>query len=173
MLFQHCEHVAIEAQQEEVLAAPFDRRPHVVAKLKRSARRGPMAGPNQRQREIRLQYTLDQRLDPAAAGLVTEQACLDDAGVVEHEQVARSEQPLDVCKDEIAQAVGRDMQQPARTALGQRLLRNQLVGEFVVEVVERQLAVDDGLTGHTTFRRAKRALQLSARARPAARRARA
>ena len=46
-----------------------------------------------RQRGMRIQYTLNQRLDFAATGLLAEQSGLHHLGVVEHHHITRL-QPL-------------------------------------------------------------------------------
>jgi len=71
----------------------------------------------------------------AGAGAPTDQACRDDAGVIEDEQIARRQQVGQVGKDVMRDgAVGAADQHEARTvALGAGLLRDQVLGQVVVE----------------------------------------
>ena len=108
------------------------------ARMQHAARPRRMARAHLRQRVMGVEHALDQHLDPAAAGLASQQARLDHARVVEHEHVARLHQLRQVAKQPIRQraACAVQMQQPARAALRRRKLRDQLGRQFVVEVVE-------------------------------------
>ena len=85
------------------------------------------------QRMVIVEHALDQRLDRTAAGLAAVQPCLDDAGIVHHQQVAGGEQPDEVGKAQVAQAVALNVQQPAVAALFGRKLRDQALGKVVIE----------------------------------------
>lgn len=114
-----------------------------IGKAQAAAGFGRLARAHLRERLVRTDRALDQHLDLAATVLDAMQPCVDDAGVVEYEQVARPDQV-----GERAEACVRERgrlarlrcqhQQTACAALGQRCLRDQLGGERVVEVTERE-----------------------------------
>ena len=62
----------------------------------------------------------EQHLDLAAAFLVAEKARLDDAGIVEDEQVAGREQRRQVGELAVGEALTADMEHPAAAAFGRR-----------------------------------------------------
>jgi hypothetical protein len=82
------------------------------------------------------EHPLDQRLDATAAFLLPEQARLDDARVVEHQQVAGAQKVGQRGEAPIGKLAGRavDMQQPAAAALRQRITGDQFIRQKVVEV---------------------------------------
>ena len=142
------QHVVFESQHEEVVVSPFDRRLDRLVEDERGTDGGSVAGTDQCQRQRGLQHAFDQRLDLSATGLAPQQPRLDHAGVVEHEQIVRAEQLLDVGEVQVAQRGWRDVQQATCAAIGQRVLRNQLRRQLEVKIGERQLTFGDGLTGH-------------------------
>jgi hypothetical protein len=81
---------------------------------------------------------LDERLDGAAARLGAEQARLDDARVVDDEQVAFAQQPRQVAEDEVARPGAGAVEQARGAPLGGRMLRDQLGRQREVEVAERE-----------------------------------
>ena len=140
--------VGVEPQQEELAAPAFDGGARFVEQEHRAGLR-LVAGADHRERERRLDDALDQRLDAAAGRLASEQPRLQHARVVEHQQVAGHEQALDVGEREVARRVARDVQQPARRALGQRVLRDQVRRQVEIEVVEGEVLCRlHGFTGH-------------------------
>jgi hypothetical protein len=80
---------------------------------------------------------LDERLDGAAARLGAEQARLDDARVVDDEQVAFAQQPRQVAEDEVARPGAGAVEQARGAPLGGRMLRDQLGRQREIEVAER------------------------------------
>ena len=110
-----------------------------------------MAGAHQRQRERRFQHALHQHFDLAAARLAPEQPRLDHARVVEDEQVIAIEQFNDVAEVTVGEAPVRNVQQAARGAIGQRMLRDQSCGQIEIEICEPELAFGNGLTGHKSL----------------------
>ena len=87
--------LAAQAQVEQRAVAPAAAQ-HLgiegVGEAQRRARPRRLAGAQVRQHFMARQHTLDQRLDRTAAGLAAIQARLDDAGVVEDQQVAGIQQ---------------------------------------------------------------------------------
>ena len=78
---------------------------------------------------------LDQHLDLAAGGLVAVQPGLDDAGVVEDQQVAGPQQAGQVGEAPVMQLAGViQVQQPAAGAFGGGRLGDELGRQLVVEV---------------------------------------
>ena len=113
-------------------------RPSTTAS-KASARRshagaGRLAGAHVGQGAVGLGDALDQHLDLAAGGLVAVQPGLDDAGVVEDQQVA-GPQGRSVGEAPVMQLAGViQVQQPAAAAFGGGRLGDELGRQLVVEV---------------------------------------
>ena len=99
---------------------------------------------------VAFQYALDQQLQPAAAGLLAEDARLDHARVVEHQQVAGLQQIGQLVEDAVGGRVGivAAVEQARGTALGGRMLGNQLLGKLEVEIAERE---HTGQGGHAVL----------------------
>ena len=80
---------------------------------------------------------LDEHLDLAAGRLAPEQARLDDARVVQYDDVLRRDQSGQFREAPIVQrAVGIQVQQTALRALGRRVLRDERFGQRVVEFAQ-------------------------------------
>ena len=148
MLFQQREDLAREAQVEHrVLRSAAAQHLHLergaggrVAERQRRARLRRLAGPDVRPGLAGRQHALDQHLDATARGLGAEQARLDHAGVVEHEQVARVQQAGQLAEDAVDERVGRAIEQARTAAFGRRMLRDQVVRQLEVEVAEAMVA---------------------------------
>ena len=126
--FEDREHVVVEPQLEEVVAPAFDNRFDTRIEHKPAAAGWLVAGAYQRQRERRFQHALHQHFDLAAARLAAEKPRLDHARVVEDEQVIAIEQFNDVAEVTVGEAPVGNVQQAARGAIGQRMLRDQSRG---------------------------------------------
>ena len=72
------------------------------------------------------QHSLKQQFDPAARGLARMEPRLDHARVVQHQQVARRDQPWEVGEREVGERVRADVQQATAGALRRGRLRDQL-----------------------------------------------
>ena len=80
-----------------------------------------------------------QTLDRAAARHApSEQAGGKDAGVVDHDEVARAEQRRQLGDPGVRDGTGRagQVKQPSTAPIGDRLLRDQISGQVVVEVAD-------------------------------------
>ena len=82
------------------------------------------------------QHALDQQFELAATGLLAKHARFDDAGVVEHQQVASAQQAGQVFKDAIDRLRGAAVQQARGAALGRWVLGNQCRWQGEVEVAQ-------------------------------------
>ncbi len=92
-----------------------------IGQLQPRARLGRLAGADLRDRVRRVDDALEQHLDLAAAFLDAEEARLDHARVVEHQQVAGCEQVRQIGEMPIADAGGRttcSRRLPVRSAAG-------------------------------------------------------
>ena len=83
-----------------------------------------------RQHATRIEHALDQHLDLAAGILLAEQARRNDAGIVEHHEIARPQVIEQLGKAAMLQSTARavEHQQTAGTALGQRMTGDQRIG---------------------------------------------
>ena len=81
---------------------------------------------------------LDQRLDRAAARLGAEQARLDDARVVDDEQVAGPQEAGQVAEHAIGADIAAAIEQARAAALGGRVLRDQFGRQREVEVAQAE-----------------------------------
>ena len=86
----------------------------------------------------RIDDAFEHDLDPAATVLDAEEARLDDARVVEDEQVAGPQQRRQFGKLPVGELFTADVQQPAAAAFGGRVLGDQFGREGKVEVVYSQ-----------------------------------
>jgi len=99
------------------------------------ARAWRLAGAHMRQGAPGLGDAFDQDFDLTAAVLAAAQPGLDDAGVVEDQQVARAQQAGQVDELPVVQAAGAvQVQQPAGVAPFGGMLGDQFGGQFVVEL---------------------------------------
>ena len=82
------------------------------------------------------QHALDQNLGTAAGFLLSMQACLDDFGIVENEDVAWFDKRRQIDELAILDAAGVavDVQQPTRRPRFGRMLRDQLLREVEIEI---------------------------------------
>src|SRR5476649_989363 len=79
-----------------------------------------------------------QGLDLSAARLESEQARLDHAGVVEYQHVAWMQELQQVDETVVVQLLSGHAQQAACGALWRRELRDQFIGQLVVEVLQAE-----------------------------------
>jgi len=133
----------LQFQREEFLlraGAAGDRQREGILQHDPAAGLGRLAGANLCDGMIPVDDALDHHLDPAAAFLLSEQARLDDAGVVENQQVAGGDQLRQVGKAPVVQRVAVDVQQSAGRALGGRVLGDQFGREREIEIVKGEHA---------------------------------
>ena len=130
---EHVQHRRIEAQQPE-LAVALEHLGPCRAEQQPRARARRLARAQLRQRLALAGDALDQHLHAPAAGLGAAQARAQDAGVVEHQQVARREQPGQRVEAQVGQRTVRHVQQARGGTLHARMLRDQLGRQLEVEV---------------------------------------
>src|SRR5262249_31722499 len=96
-----------------------------------------MIYPDLRQNHVRSEHALDHHSDAPAGFLAAEKARLDHPRIVEHHDVAGSNEADDVPELPVTPGTGRavEMQKPARAALRGGKLRDQLLRQLVVEVI--------------------------------------
>ena len=105
-----------------------------------AARLGRVAGAHHRQHLVLAVDALDHHLDAPAAFLAPGQPCVDDPGVVEHQQAAGRDEFRQIGQQPVGSAgLGllhqrRHVQQPPAGALLGRVLRNQFLGQVIVEI---------------------------------------
>ena len=128
----------IKSQQEEIAAPLGYGRLDALGQHEPRTRPRAVARAHVREGFVGAEHALDQNFDPAAGGLLAEQAGLDDAGVVEHEDVARGEETGQLGEQMVRHRVAGQVQQAARAARLCRALRDQFARKVVVEVVKRQ-----------------------------------
>src|SRR5687767_366761 len=126
-------------EREDVVTA-FEAHPHetfaalenggLTAAVEHDLRPFPryVARADLRERLIRTQHALDQELDPPAARLAPGEPRLDDARVVQHDEVFGRDEAGDSGEREVPQSAARavEMEKPARGAVACRHLRDQL-----------------------------------------------
>ena len=134
--FQEFQHGGGKVQLEQfVPAAPDLGLEGAVGQDQACARAGRLAGAHMRQGAPGFGDAFDQDLDLSAAVLAAAQPGLDDAGVVEDQQVARAQQTGQVGELTVVQAAGAvQVQQPAGVAPFGGMLGDQFGGQFVVEL---------------------------------------
>ena len=127
----------------EVLLAPFD---HQIATVRDHHLPGTqrLARPHVQQRPCRatdrpwpgLERPLEQHVDRATARFAARQARRHHPSVVEHQQVARLEQPGKRAAGQVPPRVARrtDRQQSRGAALGEGLLGDEFGRQWIVEV---------------------------------------
>ena len=95
-----------------------------------------MAGSNERQRIVCAERALDEHLDPAAGPLAAREPRFDHPRVIQHHRVAFADLRRQLGEGEILDlaAARIEMQQPACSALGRGALRDQLLGQRIVEL---------------------------------------
>jgi predicted transcriptional regulator len=98
--------------------------------------RPALAAAHQRQQPCVIKQALDQQLDPATAGLASEDACRDHPRVVEHQQVAGAQTLRQIGDGGIRDGatVAIQAQQATRAALDEWGLGDQRGRQFVSEV---------------------------------------
>jgi len=143
---QKLQHLDVELQLEKIARAPDHLGVRGVEVDALAATRR-MAGPEQRERSAWLEHPLDERLHAPAARFGSEQASLDDARVVQQQQVPGLQQRRKLREMQVGDPVLGQVQQAAGRAIVQRALRDQLRRQFVIEVGKSQIALH-GLTGH-------------------------
>ncbi len=104
----------------------------------RGAHLGLLAHAHVRRHLVAREHALNQQLQLATGGFFAKQTCLDDLGVVEHQQIARIQQQRQITKDAVHRLGGGAIQQPRAAALGRRVLGNQLRGQGEIEIAERE-----------------------------------
>ena len=90
------------------------------------------------------QHALHQRLHRAAGGLVAMQTRADHPRVVEHQQIARLQQAGQIAEGAVHQRLGAAVEQARAAALRSGVLGDQLGGQCVIEVREREMATRIG-----------------------------
>nr|GEU28151.1 hypothetical protein [Tanacetum cinerariifolium] len=135
--FDQVEHVGVEMQGKEFAGALAHGdvegigQAHLGAR-QRGARRAYLG-----QHGAVVEHALDQRLDLAAAFLGAEEARLEHARVVHHQQVARLQQAHDVGKLAVDDLRAVQVQQAGSAAVGQRKLRDALWRQVKIEIGKR------------------------------------
>ena len=129
------EHVLVPAQHAHArgLAALVVEQEDLAAGLRR------LAGAQLRQHAASAEQPLHQHLHGATGGgLAAEHACRDHARVVEHQQVARTQQARDIGEPQVLRPLARrvEPEQAAARALGAGMPRDQRIGQFVVEIAD-------------------------------------
>jgi hypothetical protein len=88
--------VAVEFEQPELVLAADDDRSAVAPQMQSRSRGRRFAGPQLDQHARATEHAFEQDLDTATRVLVSVQPGRHDPGVVEHQQVTRSQQPRQV-----------------------------------------------------------------------------
>ena len=94
---------------------------------------------HQRVPALGVQAPEQQALDlPAARIAMAEQARRDDARIVDDEQIARREEGWQIADDVVSPRASMPVhhEQPRRAARGGRLLRDQVLGQFEIELTQ-------------------------------------
>ena len=143
MCLSECVEVAVirefECEELAVFArAPGNSEHECLFEKDAAARLWRLAGANLRDSVSAIDNTLDHDIDLAAAFLLTEQACLDDLGVVENEQIARGDELWQVGKAPVVADVALHVQQATGRAFTGRMLGDQFGWKWKIEVVEGQ-----------------------------------
>ena len=128
----------LEAQMKEFLPAPeYGSRDSVVQDEHGANTRGTVRA-DLRQRFRRAENPFDHDLDLPARLLAAPEPRLDDTGVVEDEYVAGPDQIEDVAKAPVAEfpSPAVEVQQSRRTAFRGRHLRDQLLRQLVIKIIE-------------------------------------
>ena len=86
---------------------------------------------------VAAQHTLHQQLQLAAGGFFTKQAGLQDFGVVEHQQIARTQQGGQIAKDAVYGMAATGVKEACAGALGCGVLGDQLRGQRKVKIAQR------------------------------------
>ena len=121
-LFRASEHAHVQSTREAQRAAGF-RRPARV---------------DLRERFVLRKHALDQHFDVSTGLLFPDEPRLDHLGVVEYQQIAGREQPRQFEEAPVCEG-GADAQQAAARARFARVLRDQLRGQLVVEVLDGKI----------------------------------
>ena len=133
---------ALEAEAEEgtVFLGPAaeQRRAEAADHRQRRADRRLLADFHVRDDFVALQHTLDQQFELAAGGLFAKEARLDDARVVEDEQVAGAQQRGQVPEDPIDVRVGAAIEQSGSAAFGGGMLGHQFRRQVEIEIGKRE-----------------------------------
>ncbi len=118
--------VAVEADFKQRAVAAEHGGGKAGVEPQRSARFGRLAGVEMDQRPPLVQQPLHQDFEPPAAGLVAEQPGRNYPGIVEHQQIAGTQQIWQVAEQAVAKLAGGagQGQQPAVAAPGRRMLGN-------------------------------------------------
>jgi hypothetical protein len=126
----------IELELEQVRRARGHGRPGGVGEAQPGSGAGRLAGAHVGEKAPLAGLALDQHLGAPAARLARREPRLDHPGVVEHQQIARRQQLGEIGESAVGQrpAGAVEHQQPARPALGERRLGNELLGQVEVEV---------------------------------------
>ncbi len=132
--FDQVEHVAFKVQREEFAGALACRYVEGIGQADAVTWLGRLRRAHLRQHRAVVEHALDQHLDLAAGFLDAEEARLEHAGVVHHEQVARLQLVDDVGELAVDDLVAIEVQQARRAAVRQRQLRNALGGQVEVEI---------------------------------------
>ncbi len=118
-------------------AAPRDDpRALLIGQLEVRTRAQGFTGTRLEQAAVLVQYAFEQQLDLAAAWFARKQPRVDDASVVEHQQIARAQESRQVAKHEIAKlaACTIEREKPTRAALRRRRLGDQFRWQLIVKI---------------------------------------
>src|SRR5207302_122746 len=104
-------------------------------------------------RLVRRKHALDQHFYLSAGLPATEKPRLDDARVVEHENVARRDEIGNLAEVEVANRSGDtiEMQQAARRTLRRRRLRDEMLRQVVVEIGQLHKCATNSSTSALNF----------------------
>ena len=150
MGFEQRQRLAGQAQVEQRAvgaAAPEHFGVEGLGEADRPARLRRLAGAQVRQYFVVGQDAFDQRLDRAAAGFAAVQPRLDDARVVEDQQIAGVEQRRQVAEHAVGRRRAAAVEQARCAALGRRALCDQLRWQGEIEIGDGVVAWRSGFTG--------------------------
>jgi hypothetical protein len=128
------EHVAFEVQGEEFAGALARGDVEGVGQADAVARLGRLGRAHLGQHGAVVEHALDQHLDLAAGFLLAEEARLQHAGIVHHQQVAGLELVDDVGEMAVGDAVTVELQQARGAAVRQRHLGDALGRQVEIEI---------------------------------------
>ncbi len=127
---------ALDFQLEQIIPAPAHPDPDAVVDDQLTAERGAAARAHVRERPARVDDALDEYLHPSAGRLAGGQACLDDPGVVHHEQIAGLEKAAELVEAAVLESTVAAVhhQKPALPPVLERILGDQLGRQLESEI---------------------------------------
>ena len=134
---QHGGHRFGEAHAEQIVLAAEHFGLDAVAEDQAMTSLEGVAGARKGQRLAFGHDALDENLDLAAGGFAAEQPRLEDARVVQYDDILRRDQRRQIEEAPVVQRAGSvEMQQAALRAFGRGMLRDELFGQRVVEIAQ-------------------------------------